>query len=153
MSGEIGIGLVNTSPTLAVFAGCFKSTSRVLGNAGTAGERFLHRYCSLYGPKLLLSADTNRDRQLLAGSQFLMTGRTVWFPGKNSVCVQMTWVGPLLLCVLIHPKEVLVPWSAAEPGFSEPHSPSEEELALPWFNPALAGHLHKARPALGPAAP
>lgn len=148
MSGEIGIGLVNTSPTLVVFAGWFKSTSRVSGNF-----LFLHRYCSLYGPKPVLSADTNRDRQLLAGSQFLATGWTVWFPGKNSVCVQMTWVGPLPLCVLIHPKEVLVPWSAAEPGLSESHSPSEEELTLPWFNPTLAGHLHKARPALGPAAP
>lgn len=153
MSGEFGIGLVNTSPTLVVFAGCFKSTSRVSGNAGTAGERFLHRYCSLYGPKPLLSADTNRDRQLLAGSQFLATGRTVWFPGKNSVCVQMTWVGPSLLCVLIHPKEVLVPWSATEPGLSKSHCPYKEELTIPWFNPALAGHLHKARPAFGPSAP
>ncbi len=100
-----------------------------------------------------LSADTNGDRQLLAGSQFLTTRRTVWFSGNNSVCVQMTGVGPLLLCVLIHPKEVLVPWSAAEPGLSESHSPSEEELTLPWFNPTLPGHLHKASPAFSPAAP
>lgn len=99
------------------------------------------------------SADTNRDRQLLAESQFLAMGRTVCFPGKNSVCVQMTGVGPLLPRVLVHPKEVLVTWSAAEPGLSESHSPGEKELAIPWFNPALPGHLHKACPAFSPAAP
>ncbi len=31
----MGIGLVN--PTSVVFAGCFKSTSRISVNAGTAG--------------------------------------------------------------------------------------------------------------------
>lgn len=95
----------------------------------------------------------DKDRQLLARSQFLTTLWTVWFLGKNSVCVQMTWVGPLLLCVLIHPKEVLVAWRAAEPGLPESHGSSEEELAIPWSNLALAGHLHEARPAFGSAAP
>lgn len=37
MLGEIAIGLVNSSPTSVVFVGCFKSISRVSGNAGTAG--------------------------------------------------------------------------------------------------------------------